>query len=81
MKFFSRLVERAQSGVNAWNVAAKTKDKAEPVSTFFKQDDRQGNRRFQYFDGLMHRMEEMVPEGFAFPQSMVTQKFPRLLNS
>jgi hypothetical protein len=45
--------------VNAWSFAAKMKDKAERVSTFFEQGDRQGSRPFPHFDELVHCMEEM----------------------
>jgi len=49
--------------VNAWSFAAKLKDSAEPVSTYFAQGDAPGSRPFPHFDGLVHCMEEMFITG------------------
>jgi hypothetical protein len=49
--------------VNAWSFAAKMKNSAEPVSTFFEQGDEPGSRPFPHFDGLVHCMEEMFVTG------------------
>jgi hypothetical protein len=49
--------------VNAWSFAAKMKNSAEPVSTFFVQGDEPGSRPFPHFDGLVHCMEEMFVTG------------------
>jgi hypothetical protein len=49
--------------VNAWSFAAKIKNSAEPVSTFFEQGDEPGSRPFPHFDGLVHCMEELFVTG------------------
>lgn len=49
--------------VNAWSFAAKLKNSAEPVSTFFLQGDEPGSRPFPHFDGLVHCMEELFVTG------------------
>ncbi len=49
--------------VNAWSFAAKMKNSAEPVSTFFVQGDEPGSRPFPHFDGLVHCMEELFITG------------------
>lgn len=49
--------------VTAWSFAAKIKDRAEPLSTYFQQGDASGSRPFPHFDGLVHCMEEMFITG------------------
>lgn len=49
--------------VSAWSFAAQMKGKAEPVSTFFEQGDRPGDRPFPHFDALVHCIEEMFVTG------------------
>jgi len=49
--------------VSAWSFAAKMKDRAEPLSTYFDQGDERGSRPFPHFDGLAHCIEELFVTG------------------
>jgi hypothetical protein len=51
--------------VSAWSFAAKMRDRAEPLSTYFEQGDEPGSRPFPHFDGLAHCIEELFVTGKA----------------